>query len=79
MWTFTLAHEGLRTGQSSTPAPLTPGYRFRDASDQGQGGASSPCSKAGERTRTDNLLMNFGFISVFVVKWMCVCFGGEFN
>lgn len=27
MWTFTLAHGGLRTGQSSTPAPLTPGYK----------------------------------------------------
>ncbi len=27
MWTFTLAHGGLRTGRSSTPALLTPGYK----------------------------------------------------
>lgn len=78
MWTFMLAHGGLPTGQSSTLALLTPGYR--------SGGASCVTIKnlssliyhlgAGRHESTNRLFHELGFISVFVLKWMSV-YGGR--
>lgn len=68
-WTSTPAYAGRPTGRSSIPAPPTPGSKPAEAPEQKKDFVSSSPTTKGPGTF---ICTNFGFLSVFVAKWVYV-------
>lgn len=82
-WTITLPHGRLRSGQSSTPALQTPGYRSGGATVSPSlrfvtGVRLHPAAEARNTQEMTNLFFFMNLASYMFVLWMCV-YGGEFN